>query len=266
MPRFKKYTDKQLTVIGKRYKAEDVKLEVNGAIDRWVTDINVMTRYGYGRSRLAALQALRSEHVGMTAANPAVVAAKATAIDERDESVEDGWEWIDEVVGSLDDKAAKDEVLAEELNAAYPEDDSELSNSIRALKPVLSSNRGSVDEDFDVDDHLARADGLAEMVESLTTAADSAKVTPLLENNAIDLVEGKIITTIGRLNKKGRRAFRRLGDDVKVKSYRYQFLRKSSPTRKTTTKRQTDTPPVDAQPALTQPTDAQPTDPQRNDS
>jgi hypothetical protein len=105
----------------------------------------------------------------------------------------------------------------EALEASLPAETSQLEASIRALAKVLDKHKDRVDEGFDVPAQLAAAPGLAESVRKELAGAEVAKAAPVADTREIDLLDGKLVTWMARLNKTARRAFKDAGDDVKAK-------------------------------------------------
>jgi hypothetical protein len=230
MGKFKVLGDADYIVAGRRFPSDGVAVEADLAIARWVEDMDVLSEFGLGAASLAYFRGLVADHRGLRASRAEAVAAKSVAIGGRDDSLERGWEWTEEVVIALQLPAMKSGDIAAKLNAAHPERDTELATGIRALGSVLEAHRAEVDASFDVDGRLARGPVLAAAIEAELTGAERAKTAPKQDTRALDLLDGRIVATLNVLNRAGRKAFNRLGDRTKADTYRHHVLNRR-PTR-----------------------------------
>jgi hypothetical protein len=240
MSTFKHYSDEDLIVIGRRHGSEAVADEADAAIRRWTEDLRVLTNMGFGAATLAQFSGICAEHKALCATRSEAVAGKSAALKSRDDSIEDGWEWVEDVLGALGVRAMFDGALAGKLNAARPQDDVELATGLRALRTILEGHRAEIDAEFDSEGHLARAEPLATAIEAQVAGALLAKGDPKLDTQALDLLEGRIVTFVAHLNKQGRRAFARGDNAVRAHEYRYHYLTRRG------ARRASPTPPADA--------------------
>jgi len=127
---------------------------------------------------------------------------------------------------SPSDPIPLEEYAAGALNSALPVETSQLEPSIRAMAKVLEQWKTKVDGAFDVAAQLAAAPGLADSIKSELADAEVAKAAPKADTREIDLLDGKLVTWMARLNKTARRAFKDAEDEVKAKEYRFHHLKR----------------------------------------
>lgn len=245
--KYKTYTDAEYAITGRRAGSEDVATEAKEVEERWVRDMAVLTQHGYGNAALTTFRAVMAAHTTARTERPDAVAAKSGSISERDAAIELAWAYVHRVEGALSIPAEEVPALADELNAKLPGSDAELPTGIRAMAGVLSTHRARVDPDFDVDAELAAAPTLADRVEHAPAAASTAKGATVSDTFAIDVLDGKLIRWMSRLNRTARRAFRDAGNPARVNEYTYHHILSGRGSRPATTGTPgtTETPPTD---------------------
>ena len=220
--------EENYVVIGRRHGSDEVAAEARETRERWARDLPVLTSYGYGEQTMGKFDELQKEHTDARTTRSEAVAAKSTAVQERNDTVEDGFIYVNQILCALSLPAMDNEELANDLNAARPADTSGLKPGILALARVLDTHKALADPAFDAAAMVAKAEALAAAVDDKLTGAEGAKAEPMSDTRAIDLLDGKLVTFIARVNKAGRKAFRSLDDDVKVAEYRYHHLTRRS--------------------------------------
>jgi hypothetical protein len=105
-----------------------------------------------------------------------------------------------------------------------PAETDKLEAGIRAMGKLLDAHKDRLDKEFKAADKAAEAPGLADAVRAELDTAPLAKSAPVADTREIDLLDGKIAVLLARINKTARRAFRDLGNDTKVKEYRFHHL------------------------------------------
>lgn len=224
---YRTYNEEDYVDIGSRFSSDDVAQEAAEVIVRWQGDLDVLTRYGHGERTLERFQALAEEQKGLRTNRPTAVAEKTSAIKARKKELKKGWEWFDQASMALSIVAENDSKLADALNAAHPKDDVALAPGIRAFTSILAENKDHVDPSFGADEHVTKGMAIAENIEIHMADAQRAKETPKTDTRTLDLIEGKIVVAISRLNKAAKKAFRKAENDVKVQAYQYRNLKKS---------------------------------------
>jgi len=201
-------TDPQYIIIGRRYGSDDVAWEASEAAARWNRDQMQLASYGYGPAALAVFEADRAQHDSLRASRPQALAAKKTAVAERDKLVSAGWAWVDRVSSALGILARSDEALATALVTATPVDDAGLEAGIQAMSNVLSGAKSKLPAEAQADQRLAEVQDLCTGLQSLAGAVHTSKGQTVADTVQIDLYDGKLYVWMRDLNHAARRAIR----------------------------------------------------------
>lgn len=221
--RIRTLEEKDYIATGARYASEDMAKEASYALARWGRDIDIMKRYGYGNKALNAFKALIAEHAAAMKDRPAGLQFKRTTVQERNSAVLKAWEWVKRAESLLTPQARLDADLANGLMEAVPTEDSGLPAGIGALAELLEANKAALDPESGVDELLSEAPGLMS-ISSGPGEVKGAKTKTEEETRELNLLDGKVYIAIRDLNVSGRRAFRKLGNDVFVKEYKFHAL------------------------------------------
>jgi len=213
--------------IGRGFHSDDVAKEAAEAMERWRKDMEFLRGWGYGAKTLAAFVVLAEAHGKLRAARPEAISAKSNSLEERTQLIEEGWEQVNKTVGALSLAATRVPEIAADLNATVPTDDAALSAGVKAMAKLLTKHAAELDEEFDAASIVARADVLGDLLAAQIGAVGSAKQATKDDTREIDLMDGQVVVVIRSLNKTARKAFRVLGNKVKVQEYHYNHLARS---------------------------------------
>lgn len=229
---FKALDEKAYVRIGKGFHSDDVAKEKAEVLDRWQSDMEVLKSWGFGVATLTAFEALSKEHDKKRQARPEAVSAKSISIEARRSLITEAWESVHKVAGALCLPATKDPAIAADLSSAMPTDDAGLSSGVVAMAKLLTKHSGVLDPEFDAASIVNGAEGLASRLDAQVGTVGSAKQATKEDTREIDLLDGQIVVVIRNLNKTARKAFRTLGNRVKVQEYQYNHLARGAAKRK----------------------------------
>jgi len=227
MPKSRYVTDPELTIIGRRYGADEVALEANEAMARWKRDLPALASYGYGQGALDAFSADCAEHAKLRATRPQAVTEKKMSVSTRDKQVSSGWKWVDRVTSMLGALARTDQLLATALATATPTDDAGLEAGIRAVATLLVETKGRLPADAEADKRLAEVDGLCAALQASPGAVHTSKGQTVADTAQIDLYDGKLYLCMRDLNSAGRKAIRNGDLRAGLHEYALHHLKRS---------------------------------------
>jgi hypothetical protein len=214
-------TDSQLTLIGRRFRADDVALEATEAMARWKRDLPALAGYGFGKSAFDEFVAAFAEHAKLRSARPEAVTEKKMSVKERDRLVSMAWAWVDRATSMLGGLARKDQALATALDTATPADDAGLEAGLRALAAILLENKTRLAADAQADKRLTEVDGLSSALQVSPGTVHTSKGQTIADTAQIDLFDGRLYITMRDLNSAGRKAIR--NGDLQAGMHEYRF-------------------------------------------
>jgi hypothetical protein len=220
-------TDAQLTVIGRRYGADEVALEAGEALARWRRDLPALASYGFGQSALDAFAADLTEHAKLRAARPEAVAEKKMSVVARDKQVSQGWAWVDRVGSMLGVLARTDQNLATALVSATPTDDAGLAAGIHALATILVETKTLLPADAQADKRMAEVEALCTALQTSPGAVHTSKGQTVADTAQIDRFDGKLYVAMRDLNSAGRKAIRNGDLHAGLGEYAFHHLKSS---------------------------------------
>lgn len=226
-PKARYVTDAQLTVIGRRYGADDVALEATEALARWKRDLPALAGYGFGQSAFDEFAAELAQHAKLRSARPEAVTGKKVSVKERDKLVSRAWAWVDRTTSMLGGLARKDQSLAMALDTATPTDDAGLEAGIRALATILRENQARLPADALADQRLTEVEGLSSALQTWTGTVHTSKGQTVADTAQIDLFDGKLYIAMRDLNSAARKAIRNGDLHAGLHEYRFQHLKNS---------------------------------------
>jgi hypothetical protein len=227
MPKSRYVTDLELTIMGRRYGADEVALEASEAKARWKRDLPALASYGYGQGALDAFSADYAEHAKLRSARPEAVTEKKMSVTARDQQVSSGWKWVDRVTSMLGTLARTDEMLATALATATPTDDAGLEAGIRAVATLLVETKGRLPADAEADKRLAEVDDLCAALQSSPGTVHTSKGQTVADTAQIDLYDGKLYLCMRDLNSAGRKAIRNGDLHAGLHEYAFHHLKRS---------------------------------------
>lgn len=208
MSKFRRLTDPEYIVVGRRHGSADVALEAREAEARWRRFVDVLAQYGVGQAALDVFVALLAEHGKLCGARPDAVAAKQSSVANRNQQVTAAWTWVTRVRGVLRALGRTDQEVATALNAAEPGDDATLEAGIRALAALLTEHQARLPADAKVAQRLDEVATLSAGLLASPGTVHTSKIQTTADTQQIDLLDGKLCVMMRDLNAAGRAAIR----------------------------------------------------------
>lgn len=218
-----KKTRKQYRETGERYGCEKISKEAAETAVRWEEDLDVLRKYGKGRVALDKFNVLRNEHTSAMNARSEGVAAKLSATARAHDTHEKADEFIDMATDILEGAGDDNAEIEKALNAALSSLEGKAALMTR-LGSLLRTYLAELPEDCDAEELANRGDQLVLALETLLPSKASTRASAKEDTEDLDVLDGRLVDMIAKINRSGRKAFRHLGNKTKVEEYKYHHL------------------------------------------
>ena len=224
----------ELIKTGQRFGTERVLAECDECLERWEADLATLAPWGWGASRKAQLEALRTQLQERYAAYKAEVGAKLKATPEMRDAVQTLHIWCEQALSILDGLENEDAEVAKAIQALGSLPDATeitLPTLGAGLLTIAQTHRERLDADAASEDFFSRGQRALDALQAARQLRSGALETKLTGTTEVNELDGRIHDLIGRLNHHARRALRRADRPERAAFYVYNHLnRDASPT------------------------------------
>jgi hypothetical protein len=217
--------------LGKRWGSALVLQEANESLTRWREDLPLLTRWGFGQTKLTRLETLVTELTQKHTQYQTLVGAKLAANPAEASAIETARTWVQRAQGILEDRIDADDEVAgrvRALGARIPEDASKLLIFSQGFLKIATEEREHLARESATDEFYKEG---AEAIEVLTLARGqkgSRTDTKEVGTAELDLLDGQIYVELSKLYKKARQAHNKEGNPARASQYVFTHLSRSS--------------------------------------
>jgi hypothetical protein len=209
---------------GQDHAAGKVSLEAHGADDRWIEDQNILKGHGMTPAMRAVFHGLILEHDTLRAERPETIAVKLERVKVSSALKKECRQWIDRAFCVLDGLALSNDEVVTGLVAVKAKASDGLDAELSAHVALLRTHLALLDPDVSPDELIRTGESLAERLKAATPSKDAAMAATKSDTEELDVLDGRLIEIIAKLNNAGRKAFRALNNQAKVETYKYHYL------------------------------------------
>jgi hypothetical protein len=192
--------------------------------ERWGRYVDVLKSYGKGRRALESFNGLRAEHTAAMEARPEAVAAKLAASAASKATNTQADEFIDKATDILDDAGDANETIARDLASARTNVASGRAVFVASLVSMLRTHLALLPEDSDAEALAAQGEALVPALRALQPSKAATRTATKADTAELDVLDGRLLEVISKVNSAGRKAFRRLGNKVMVEAFKYHHI------------------------------------------